>query len=229
MLAEELGFDSVFMTEHHFSRHGIVPDSLAMLPYLAAQTERIRLRTAVSVSPLHDPVRLAESAALFDVLSDGRFEFGIGRGYQWGEFDRFARSLDDRAARFDECILDVPLGHVRPRVAGGHLVVPDGETPDVLECRRAVTDHLMQRIPIASLSSPSACQSTGISIITVLAGGGDRLINYQSLRHLFLSLRQLFADRLQSNVEGFGLALPQHRKPALDDDPAAVRITNRDV
>ena len=104
VLAEELDFDSVFMTEHHFSRHGIVPDSLAMLSYIAARTERIRLGTAVSVLPLHDPVRLAESAALFDVLSGGRFEFGIGRGYQWGEFDGFARSLDDRAARFDECI-----------------------------------------------------------------------------------------------------------------------------
>ena len=104
VLAEELGFDSVFMTEHHFTRHGIVPDSLAMLSYIAARTERIRLGTAVSVLPLHDPVRLAESAALFDVLSGGRFEFGIGRGYQWGEFDGFARSLDDRVTRFDECI-----------------------------------------------------------------------------------------------------------------------------
>jgi len=104
ILAEELGFDSVFMTEHHFSRHGIVPDSLTMLAFLAAKTERIRLGTAVSVLPLHDPVRLAESAALFDVLSNGRFEFGIGRGYQWGEFNGFARSLDERVERFDECI-----------------------------------------------------------------------------------------------------------------------------
>ena len=56
ILAEELGFNSVFMTEHHFSRHGIVPDSFTMLAYLAAQTERIRLGTAVSVLPLHDPV-----------------------------------------------------------------------------------------------------------------------------------------------------------------------------
>ena len=70
--AEELGFDSVFLTEHHFSRHGIVPNNLSMLSYLAAQTRRIRLGMAVSVLPLHDPVRLAESAALCDVLSDGR-------------------------------------------------------------------------------------------------------------------------------------------------------------
>lgn len=104
VFAEQIGFDSVFMTEHHFSRHGIVPDNLVMLSYLAAQTRRIRLGTAVSVLPLHDPMRLAESAALLDVLSGGRLELGIGRGYQWGEFNGFGLSLADRAARFDESI-----------------------------------------------------------------------------------------------------------------------------
>lgn len=104
VLAEELGFDSVFMTEHHFSRHGIVPDNLAMLAFIAAKTSRIRLGTAVSVLPLHDPIRLAESAALVDVLSNGRLEFGIGRGYQWGEFDGFALDLSERVSRFDESI-----------------------------------------------------------------------------------------------------------------------------
>jgi len=62
VLAEQIGLDSVFMTEHHFSRHGIVPDNLVMLSYIAAQTRRIRLGTAVSVLPLHDPVRLAPDA-----------------------------------------------------------------------------------------------------------------------------------------------------------------------
>lgn len=104
VLADELGYDSVFMTEHHFSRHGIVPDNLSMLAFIAAQTKQIRLGTAVSVLPLHDPVRLAESVALVDMLSNGRFEFGIGRGYQWGEFDGFGKSLDERVARFDEAI-----------------------------------------------------------------------------------------------------------------------------
>ena len=104
VLADELGFESVFMTEHHFSRHGIVPDNLSMLAFIAAQTKHIRLGTAVSVLPLHDPVRLAESVALVDMLSNGRFEFGIGRGYQWGEFDGFGKSLDDRVERFDEAV-----------------------------------------------------------------------------------------------------------------------------
>jgi alkanesulfonate monooxygenase SsuD/methylene tetrahydromethanopterin reductase-like flavin-dependent oxidoreductase (luciferase family) len=104
VLAEVLGFDSVFMTEHHFSRHGIVSDNIAMLAYIAAKTSRIRLGTAVSVLPLHDPVRLAESIALTDILSGGRLDFGIGRGYQWGEFNGFGIDLEDRAAMFDEAI-----------------------------------------------------------------------------------------------------------------------------
>lgn len=104
VLADELGYDSVFMTEHHFSRHGIVPDNLSMLSFIAALTKQIRLGTAVSVLPLHDPIRLAESVALVDQLSNGRVEFGIGRGYQWGEFDGFGQSLADREARFDEAI-----------------------------------------------------------------------------------------------------------------------------
>ena len=104
VLADELGYHSVFMTEHHFSRHGIVPDNLSMLSFIAAQTKQIRLGTAVSVLPLHDPIRLVESVALVDQLSNGRVDFGIGRGYQWGEFDGFGQSLAEREARFDEAV-----------------------------------------------------------------------------------------------------------------------------
>jgi alkanesulfonate monooxygenase SsuD/methylene tetrahydromethanopterin reductase-like flavin-dependent oxidoreductase (luciferase family) len=119
VLAEALGFQSVFMTEHHFSRHGIVSDNLAMLAYIAAKTSRIRLGTAVSVLPLHNPMRLAESVALVDLLSNGRVDFGIGRGYQWGEFHGFDVELGDRAAMFEEAIHvivrawcdDLPFSH----------------------------------------------------------------------------------------------------------------------
>ncbi len=100
--AEALGFESVWMTEHHFSRHGITADSLNLLSHLAAKTERIRLGTAVSVLPFHDPIQLAESAGIVDQLSGGRLDLGIGRGNMWSEFHGFAVSHDDRARRFDE-------------------------------------------------------------------------------------------------------------------------------
>jgi len=108
LLAEEAGFDSVWLTEHHFSRHGIVSDSISVLCHLAARTTSIRLGTAVAVLPLHHPLRLAEAAATLDVVSDGRLDFGIGKGYQPGEFRGFGLTLDDREARFNEA-LDIIL------------------------------------------------------------------------------------------------------------------------
>ena len=78
--AEKLGFDSVWITEHHFSRHGIVSATMSLLAYLAGVTERIRLGTAVTVLPFHNPIQLAEEVATVDLLSDGRRDFGVGRG-----------------------------------------------------------------------------------------------------------------------------------------------------
>lgn len=100
--AEQLGYASVWFTEHHFSRHGIVPSSLAVLAYLAGVTSTIRLGTAVSVLPFHNPIQLAEEAATVDLLSDGRLDLGVGRGYQWGEFHKFGISMDEATRRFEE-------------------------------------------------------------------------------------------------------------------------------
>lgn len=104
VLADELGYHSAWMTEHHFTRHAITSDNLALLAYLASRTERIRLGTAVSVLPFHDPVRLAESTALVDQLSDGRLDVGIGRGYQWSEYHGFGIGLDEGNERFEEAL-----------------------------------------------------------------------------------------------------------------------------
>ncbi len=102
--AEDLGYDSVWFTEHHFSRHGIVPSSLSVLAYLAGVTSRIRLGTAVAVLPFHNPIQLAEEAATVDLLSGGRLELGVGRGYQWGEFNKFQVSMDEATRRFEEAL-----------------------------------------------------------------------------------------------------------------------------
>src|ERR1700693_6436849 len=75
--AEELGFSSVFLVEHHFTGFGQVSASLNLLSYLAARTERIRLGTAVVVLPWHNPVLVAEQAATLDLLSKGRLSFGV--------------------------------------------------------------------------------------------------------------------------------------------------------
>lgn len=102
--AEQLGFTSVWFTEHHFSRHGIVPSSLAVLAYLAGVTTSIRLGTAVAVLPFHNPIQLAEEAATVDVLSNGRLDLGVGRGYQWGEYHKFNIAMDEASRRFEEAM-----------------------------------------------------------------------------------------------------------------------------
>ena len=85
--AEELGFDAVWIAEHHFSnKYGILPDPFSYLSYLAAKTTRIRLGAAVMVVPLHHPLRIVENAAFVDILSGGRFQLGMGSGYRPYEF-----------------------------------------------------------------------------------------------------------------------------------------------
>jgi probable F420-dependent oxidoreductase len=102
--AEELGFSSVFLVEHHFTGFGQVSASLNLLSYLAARTEKIRLGTAVVVLPWHNPVLVAEEAATLDLLSNGRLDFGVGKGYRPYEFSGFCVPQDEATARFDEAI-----------------------------------------------------------------------------------------------------------------------------
>lgn len=102
--AEQLGYDSVWMTEHHFSRHGIVSASLLVLAYLAALTRHIRLATAVTVLPFHNPIQLAEETATVDLLSNGRLDLGVGRGYQWGEFNKLNIPMAEADRRFRESL-----------------------------------------------------------------------------------------------------------------------------
>lgn len=102
--AEELGFSSVFLVEHHFTGFGQVSASLNLLSYLAARTEKIRLGTAVVVLPWHNPVLVAEEAATLDLLSNGRLDFGIGKGYRPYEFSGFCIPQQEATERFDEAI-----------------------------------------------------------------------------------------------------------------------------
>jgi alkanesulfonate monooxygenase SsuD/methylene tetrahydromethanopterin reductase-like flavin-dependent oxidoreductase (luciferase family) len=102
--AEELGFESVFLVEHHFTGFGQISASLNLLSYLAARTTRMRLGTAVMVLPWHNPALLTEQAATVDVLSNGRLDLGVGRGYRYTEFAGFRMSMDEAEARYQECL-----------------------------------------------------------------------------------------------------------------------------
>jgi len=101
-LAEELGFDAIWLPEHHFSVYGILGDTLTLAAAVAQRTKRIKIGTSVVLLPLQHPVRIAEQAALVDVLSDGRLLLGLGRAYQPKEFAGFGMDPQESRARFNE-------------------------------------------------------------------------------------------------------------------------------
>jgi len=102
--AEALGFKSSFLVEHHFTGWNQVSATLMLLMALAMRTKTLRLGSAVMVLPWHNPVLLAEQAATLDLVSGGRFDFGIGKGYRHSEFKGFAIAPDEAEARFEEAI-----------------------------------------------------------------------------------------------------------------------------
>ncbi|HJR04316.1 MAG TPA: LLM class flavin-dependent oxidoreductase [Methylomirabilota bacterium] len=100
--AEELGFDSVWMEEHHSVTDHYWPSPLPVLAGFATRTTRMRLGTDILVAPFYHPVRLAEDAAMLDVMSGGRFVLGIAIGYKPDEFALYGAELEKRGARFEE-------------------------------------------------------------------------------------------------------------------------------
>jgi alkanesulfonate monooxygenase SsuD/methylene tetrahydromethanopterin reductase-like flavin-dependent oxidoreductase (luciferase family) len=100
--ADRLGYHSAWIGEHHFNALGVLSCPDLVLSYAAAKTARIRLAPAVTVLPLHHPIRVAEQWASLDVLSGGRVDFAAGRGYDRREYEPFAVSFDENQAIFDE-------------------------------------------------------------------------------------------------------------------------------
>ena len=102
--AEALGYVSSFLVEHHFTGWNQVSATLMLQTALAMRTTTLRLGSAVIVLPWHNPVLLAEQAATVDLLSEGRLDLGVGKGYRSGEFAGFHIPMDEATERFDEAI-----------------------------------------------------------------------------------------------------------------------------
>jgi len=100
--AERLGYDNVWMNEHHFIGDGYSPSVLPLAAVTAMQTERIRIGTSLLLMPLHHPINVAEDGAVVDVLSNGRFDLGVGQGYRPEEFVSYNIPAAERGRRMRE-------------------------------------------------------------------------------------------------------------------------------
>jgi alkanesulfonate monooxygenase SsuD/methylene tetrahydromethanopterin reductase-like flavin-dependent oxidoreductase (luciferase family) len=108
--AEAMGFDYVGPVEHHFTDYAACPDPFQLLAYVAAKTSTINLITAAVILPWNNPLRVVEQALELDILSDGRFILGMGRGAARREFRSFGVELADSREMFDEAALIVMEG-----------------------------------------------------------------------------------------------------------------------
>ncbi len=104
VLADELGFDHVWFTEHHFLEDGYLPAFQPLAGAIAARTNNIRISTDIALLPLYHPIRLAEEMAILDHISNGRMELGIGMGYVPAEFKAFGVPLKNRVSMTEEGI-----------------------------------------------------------------------------------------------------------------------------
>src|SRR5437879_904832 len=100
--AEELGFDEVWLTEHHFIDYGLAVDPATLAAAAASRTRRVRIGLAAAILPFHHPVRLAEQLALIDIISNGRLDGGLGRGNRPAEFLGYNVPAEESRERFDE-------------------------------------------------------------------------------------------------------------------------------
>jgi len=149
--AEQLGYDHIWITEHHFIDDGYTPSVLPIAAAVARLTTRVRIGTWVLLLPLHNAIRVAEDAATVDILSNGRLDLGVGLGYKVEEFDGFGVNRRHRASIMDESL------EIITRTMAGESVTLDGRHYQVKDVK--VTPPPIQQpfsLLVAARSEPAA-------------------------------------------------------------------------
>ena len=147
--AETLGFDSVWLTEHHFCEDGYTPSPLILAAAIAMRTQRMRIGTNLMLLPLADPVRLAEDSASVSILSGGRFDLGVGLGYRTLEFDYFGRSLKNRPSLMEEGV------EILRRCWSGQPVAFSGKRYEIGDLRVSPVPASAPAILMGGMSEPA--------------------------------------------------------------------------
>jgi natural product biosynthesis luciferase-like monooxygenase protein len=166
VLSEQLGFDSVWLTEHHYADYGLSSAPSVLLATVAARTERVQLGTAVYVLPFHNPLRLAEETATLDILSRGRLVVGLGRGNRPQEFLGQAIPQDESRGRMQEGLEILRRAWTEERVSfeGRHW-----HFDEIPVYPKPVTKP---HPPLAfAVSSPESLQWAGINGLAIMSSG----------------------------------------------------------
>lgn len=161
-LADELGYEAIWVAEHHFHEYGVVPNPAIVLAALAQETRRLRLGSAISILTFHDAKTVAENYAMVDQLSGGRLNLGVGSGYLAHEFSGYGIDLASKRERFEENLSIVK------RLLSGERVSFHGKYTSIDEVQLNVLP-LQDKIPVyVAISNKDAAKSIG--------NQGDRML-----------------------------------------------------
>jgi putative FMN-dependent luciferase-like monooxygenase len=212
--AERHGFDSAWVAQHHFDGdEGGLPAPFVFLAHVAARTSRIRLGTGIVTLPLDEPVRVAEDAAVFDLISNGRLELGLGSGGTPSAFAGFGRDSADRAAIFDRHMTVVRDALAGKPLGGGNILYP-------------AAPHLVDHIWQATFSAAGGERA---------GQAGDGLMLSRTQPRQKSAPDASLADLQHPIIDAYLAALPHGREPRImasrtlfvaDDRKEALRLAD---
>jgi alkanesulfonate monooxygenase SsuD/methylene tetrahydromethanopterin reductase-like flavin-dependent oxidoreductase (luciferase family) len=200
---EAMGFPVCWVTEHHFIDDDYLPSCLAFAAAIAARTKTITIGTAVILLPLQDAIRVAEDAAVVDVLSNGRLRLGLGLGYKLEEFEAFGISRKSRARRMDEGIEVIKRAWSEGPASfeGRHYNFRDiSVTPKPVQKPRP-------QIWLAGRAEPSVRRAARVGDGLIAVGGPD-------LYDMYRAARSEYGQEGPANICTFAWSYPA-------DDPGA--------
>ncbi len=163
--AETLGFNSCWLTEHHFCDDGYTPSPLVLASAIAARTQQMRLGTNLMLLPLHDPIRIAEDAATLSLLTGGRFDLGVGIGYRELEFNQFQRKLSHRPSLVEEGI------EILRRAWSGEAVNFSGKRFQVGDLKVTPVPQTLPKILLGGMVGPAIARAARVADGFLSTGG----------------------------------------------------------
>lgn len=163
--AEDMGFNSVWLTEHHFCEDGYTPSPLVVLAAIGARTKSMHLGTNLMLLPIADPVRIAEDAATLSLLTGGRFDLGVGIGYRQVEFDQFGRSISHRPSLVEEGI------EIMRRAWSGEPVNFEGKRFSVGDLRITPRPNRAPKILLGGMAPPAIDRAVRVADGFLCTGG----------------------------------------------------------